>query len=248
MLNYKKHLDIILIFFYLSPISCQSLKEESVLSIGKKELTMATIGGSVCMLANSCREYWAEQLNLSITDYSKSGFGFGKEGFLIPDIVNQLCSDKSPKYDIYLFWCSTNDYGAKVTIGNYDSYTENDGYDNEALKTQCGGINYCLQKILKKNPSATILLFTSLPSFNGNGYQLSSTNNDDVYLYKYVDAQIELCRYWGIPYFEQFYSSPFNQYNYSEYYREDNLHLNSKGYNKIKKAQTYFIANAYLSK
>jgi hypothetical protein len=203
--------------------------------------TMAVFGGSVSNNASVCREYWAEKLNLKITNFAVPNYGFAKPGYLIRDIVDDVI-ENNPPFDIYLFWCSTNDL--RYRIGEVDDYSSADGFDINNLNTQAGGINYCFYKILKTYPNAKIMLFTSLRSFSEIGYQTEAEDTSKKYLFQFVDIQIACCKKWGIPYLDQFYETPFNISNYTGYYKDD-VHPNMSGYNLIKERQALFIASAY---
>lgn len=203
--------------------------------------TLAVFGGSVSKSASVCRDYWAEKLNLKITNFAVANYGFAKPNYLIRDIVDNVI-ENYPPFDIYLFWCSTNDMSYE--IGSEDDYSPADGFDIDKLKTQAGGINYCFNKILQSNPKAKIMLFTSLRSFSKFGYQTEAEDVSKNYLFQFVDIQIACCKKWGIPYLDQFYETPFNISNYTDYYK-DNVHPNVSGYNLIKERQALFIASAY---
>lgn len=201
----------------------------------------ATFGGSVSLLAEPCREYWAKALHLEITDYSRSNAGFTRETNSIYDQVFAACAKTGSPYDLYLFWCSTNDINSDP--GSPTDYTEHDGYDKGKLRTQSGGINQCIELILKYNPQAKILLFTSLKQFGDYGHQ-TMAEQDRPYLFQHVDSQIQCCEMWGIPYLDQFYDCPFTIDNYTKYYK-DLTHPNKEGYDLLKKRQAEFIANAF---
>lgn len=88
------------------------------------------------------------------------------------------------------------------------------------------------------------MLFTSLRKFTGYGYQTGAENTSKNYLFQFVDVQMACCKKWGIPYLDQFYETPFNISNYTDYYN-DYVHPNELGYDLIKENQALFIASAY---
>lgn len=201
--------------------------------------SMATFGGSVCEMAITCRDYWSKKLNLTITNYSTSGSGFATPTKTIMEQVNRACENEM--YDIYLFWCSTNDL--PYTVGDINDYYEWNPSIIESKASQTGGINWCIKRIYESNPKAKIVFFTSLRQFSDRGYKTTSSD-EKTWLFQLVDAQIACCKYYGIPYLDQFYTCPFNVYNYTYYYK-DATHPNEKGYDMIMRKQALFIAEAY---
>lgn len=202
--------------------------------------TMAFFGGSVGYGATVCRDYWEESLNLHITNYAKGGYGFCRKDNQIREFVDEVC-DNNITYDIYMFWCSTNDMGCPV--GDITSYSEKDNYSEEALSTQDGGINYCIKRIYETKPDAKILVLTSLPSFNTRGYEHEALIDGRTYLFQLVKGQKDCCENWGIPYYDQFYHTVFDNSNYQLFYW-DATHPNNLGYDLIKIGQAIFIATA----
>lgn len=201
--------------------------------------SMVTFGGSVCEMADICRTYWMQKLNLKIKNYAISGAGFATPTKTIMEQVNEACEEGI--FDIYLFWCSTNDLPYKV--GNINDYYEWSPSIIESSATQSGGINWCIKKIYSFNPKAKIIFFTSLRQFGGRGYSTFATDNN-TWLFQLVDAQRKCCELYGVPYLDQFYTCPFNIYNYTTYYI-DATHPNEIGYQLIMRKQALFIANAY---
>jgi lysophospholipase L1-like esterase len=99
--------------------------------------------------------------------------------------------------------------------------------------THNGGLSRCLKLIKEKNRKALILLFTSLPRFDKDGYYRK--------LQSYVDGQIAVCERKQIPYLNQWQLCGFNQQNFSQYYLSDKIHLNCTGYKHIGMMQMEFI-------
>ena len=227
-------------------LSCQKIEIDSAIEEVFRESNQygnrtAVFGGSVSLLAKPCRDYWSKALRLDITDYSKSNAGFTRESNRIYDQVLSACTKSGYSFDLYLFWCSTNDINRDP--GSATDYTEYDGYDENKLQTQSGGINQCIELIYRCNPDAKIIFFTSLKQFGEYGYQ-TMAEIDRPYLFQHVDMQIQCCEMWGIPYLDQFYDCPFTMDNYTQYYK-DLTHPNRGGYDLLKERQALFIANAY---
>ena len=154
--------------------------------------------------------------------------------------------DGAAVHDIYILWCSTNDYNGNRECGEWSDYTELDSYDESKLVTQCGGINYCIKKLLEKNPKAEIYLFTSLRFFSSEaGYNpfSESTNGTGKTFSYYVEQQKKCCEHYGIPVLDQFNFQCINIFNYTQYYKSDKLHMTEEGYAKIGYQQAQFLAN-----
>ena len=211
---------------------------------GKK---IALFGGSFACYedSNYAIDYWCEKLNLKMANYSSGGAGFSNltKSPTLQEQVDSACRKTAPVYDIYLFWASTNDfYLANPFVGNVDDYTNDDGYDDNKLNTQCGGINYCFKKIKEKNPRALILFMTSIGYYRELGKGTSPTYEGEDGMNVFVNLQKAVCTKWNVPCLDQF-NVIINESNWTMFLREDKLHLNKKGYIAIREAQMKFIAN-----
>jgi len=206
--------------------------------------TIAVFGGSLSVNKESdaAKKIWADMLNAKVTTYGVGGAGFSSEqGYTLQKQV-----DTAGVYDIYVLWASTNDYTNNRECGTWKDYTQFDNYDTSRLVTQCGGINYCIKKLLEKNPSADIYFFTPLRFFrNDSGHNPFSDepNETGKTFAEYAQAQKECCAYYGIPVLDQFYIQGVNEFNYHLYYQQDKLHMNEEGYKKIGPVQAAFLCN-----
>ena len=226
------------------PASCSSF-HDGIASYDDEDLifsesnqfknSIALYGGSVAHSATICHSFWKEKLCVTLDVYAASGAGFTIESNSIIEQVQKSIQNR--KYDVYLFWCSTNDYSHKASIGSSEeSYSHYDSQES--------GMNYCIDLVLESNPLAKIIVFTSLKAFDANGYSFDVSSNPYT-LFQYVLGQISVCEQRNVPFFNQFVAFPvFNHDNYEEYYT-DAIHPNSKGYDLIKEQQTLFIAKAY---
>ncbi len=198
--------------------------------------SVAIFGGSLASNAESdvCKSLYYQLLHcLPIVTYGRGGLGYATENGSVQDFLPLL-----DLHDIYILWCSTNDYGTGVPVGSATDYTEADGFDESHTNTQCGGINKCIYYIRKKNPNALVVGFTSLRFFGENasrkdGYieDYSAMNyGQGMNFREYVDKQRETFELAGIPYFDQYYCGLFNAENYSDFYFTDGYHLNEDGY------------------
>lgn len=198
--------------------------------------SVAVFGGSVSVIppSDSAKVMWEKYLDLKITNYGVPGAGFSSlQGKSLQQQV-----DEAGVFDIYVLWASTNDYTNKREIGEYTDYTEFDGFNEQKLTTQAGGINYCIKKIYEKNPDATIYFFTSSKAFiNRASYDPFVENG----MGRYVDMQKKICTLHGIPVLDQFEVAGFNTYNQSKFYR-DPIHMNYLGYQKLGELQVAFLA------
>ena len=207
---------------------------------------IAVFGGSLSVNKESdvAKQLWANLLNAQVTTYGVGGAGFSSD----QGVSLQKQVDAADVYDVYVLWASTNDYNNNRECGTWKDYTVEDNFDPEKLHTQCGGINYCIRRILEKNPKAEIYFFTSLRFFSSeSGHNPFSEvpNQTGKTFAQYIQAQKECCAYQGIPVLDQFMLQGINEYNAWEYYLEDLLHMNEDGYRKIAPVQAAFLANGF---
>lgn len=205
---------------------------------------IAVFGGSLSVNPESdaAKQIWANLLNAEVTTYGVGGAGFScDQGYTIQKQV-----DTAGVYDVYVLWASTNDYMNSRECGSWKDYTEYDGFDPSRLTTQCGGINYCIRKLLEKNPSAEIYFFTSLRFFGkdaGHNPFSEEPNKTGKTFAEYVEAQKACCAHYGVPVLDQFNLQGINAFNVGLYYMPDRLHMNEAGYRKIGPVQAAFLSN-----
>ena len=208
--------------------------------------SIAVFGGSLSVNAESdaAKQLWADLLNAEVTSYGVGGAGFSADqGYSIQRQV-----DTAGVYDVYILWASTNDYTNSRECGSWTDYTAFDNYDPERLHTQCGGINYCIRKLLEKNPRAEIYFLTSLRFFGsdaGHNPFSDQPNHTGKNFAAYIEAQKACCAYYGIPVLDQFQLQEINEFNVDQYYLGDRLHMNEDGYRRIAPVQARFIANGH---
>jgi hypothetical protein len=205
---------------------------------------IAVFGGSLSVNPESdvAKQIWADMLGAEVTTYGVGGAGFSSE----QGCTLQRQVDTAGVFDIYVLWASTNDYTNSRKCGTWKDYTVLDGYDETKLVTQCGGINYCIRRILEKNPQAEIYFFTSLRFFgNDAGHNPFSQepNRSGKTFADYIQAQKDCCAYHGIPVLDQYNLQGINEYNYQLFYKEDKLHMTEEGYRRIGPVQAAFLAN-----
>ncbi len=204
---------------------------------------IAVFGGSLSVNKESdeAKQLWADLLDAEVITYGVGGAGFScDQGYTLQKQV-----DTAGVYDVYVLWASTNDYTNSRECGTWKDYTAFDNYDKSKLHTQCGGINYCIKTLLEKNPKAKIYFFTSLRFFGQDaGHNPFSTqpNKTGKTFAQYIQAQKECCAYYGIPVLDQFSLQGINEFNYSQYYLPDRLHMNEDGYRAIGPVQADFLA------
>jgi hypothetical protein len=225
---------VFLLFLISASIKAQEMRElKGSLNYGK---SVAVFGGSVSVIppSDSAKVLWEKYLDLKITNYGVPGAGFSSlQGKSLQKQV-----DEAGVFDIYILWASTNDYTNNRAVGEYTDYTEFDGYDEQKLITQAGGINYCIKKIYEKNPDATIYFFTSSKAFVNQGAYDPLIEDG---MSKFVENQKKICALHGIPVLDQFTNAGFNTYNQSKFYR-DPIHMNYLGYKKLGELQVSFLA------
>ncbi len=197
--------------------------------------SIAVLGGSLA--ANDggdvCKSLYCQLLHCSpIVTYAHGGFGFATKGYSVLDFLPFL-----EQHDIYILWCSTNDYNTGIPVGEPTDYTEADAFNEKNAKTQCGGINKCIRSIREGFPNALVIGFTSLPFFGEGGSREDGYSDEakpckrqDVNFSEYIEKQRETFERAGVPYFDQFASGLFSVENYTSFYVTDGFHLNRDGY------------------
>lgn len=205
---------------------------------------IAVFGGSLSVNPESdtAKQLWADLLGAEVVTYGVGGAGFSfDQGYSIQKQV-----DTAGVYDVYVLWASTNDFTNSRPCGSWTDYTAMDGYDEAKLNTQCGGINYCIRRLLEKNPEAEIYFFTSLRFFgsdSGHNPFSVETNKAGHTFAEYVEAQKACCAYYGIPVLDQFNLQGINEFNAHNFYGPDLLHMTEDGYRRIAPVQAAFLAN-----
>ena len=205
---------------------------------------IAVFGGSLSVNPESdvAKQLWADQLGAEVVTYGVGGAGFSiDQGYSLQKQV-----DTAGVYDVYVLWASTNDFTNNRPCGSWSDYTAADGYDESKLHTQCGGINYCIRRLLEKNPRAEIYFFTSLRFFGTdsghNPFSLTPNKAGKTFA-EYVEAQKACCAYYGIPVLDQFNLQGINEFNVEYYYQDDLLHMKEEGYRRIAPVQAAFLSN-----
>ncbi|MCR5313106.1 MAG: SGNH/GDSL hydrolase family protein [Bacteroidaceae bacterium] len=205
--------------------------------------SIGIFGGSISMLLEIDYDIslWEYYLSTTVKKYGKYGRGFATTSG--DNIMEQV--DKAPIHDIYILWCSTNDYANSVPVGDIDDYTIKDGYDRTRLNTQCGAMNYCIKTLKEKNPEAQIYIFGSLKHFGDIGGYIKDANmpnNTGKNFYSYVVKQKEVAEANNIPFLNQFDLPCININTKDRFYKPDNYHLTVDGYYNIGIYHLYFLA------
>jgi len=204
--------------------------------------TVGVFGGSLSsnIESKAAKVYWQKYLGLKVKTYGMQGHGFSSLQGSIQKQVNLA----SPK-DIYILWCSTNDYTTNREIGSPKDFTAADNYNKSKLVTQCGGINYCIRKLRQINPQCTIYMFGSLKFFSSSdGYDESSelTNKLGYKYVEYIQKQKEIAELQGIKYFDQWDIPVVTYDNFPLFYKDDKVHMSFTGYANIAPYQLLFLA------
>ena len=224
-----------------NPLVSQLSPYRASKNFGKR---IAVFGGSLSVNAESdvAKQMWSDLLGAEVVTYGVGGAGFSSE----QGCTLQWQVDTAGVFDVYVLWASTNDYTNSRECGSWTDYTAYDNYDESKLTTQCGGINYCIKKLLEKNPDAEIYFFTSLRFFGQDaGHNPFSTepNKTGKTFAEYIQGQKDCCAYYGIPVLDQFNLQGINEFNMAKYYKNDRLHMNEEGYREIGPVQAAFLAN-----
>ena len=196
--------------------------------------TVGVLGGSFATTtyAKTAINFWKEKLNLTINDYAVGG-----AGFTVGTTFNTQASSATVA-DIYVIWCSTNDFTKGGTIGT--------SADAAGTNTQWGAFKEVLATLYSKNPNAKICLFTSSPHLTqakGNEEGIGTEGSQEYTLRQFVEAQVDMCKMYSIPCLDQYFSAGQNSFNKSLVCRSGDFHLTAFGYSMLYPKQAEFLAN-----
>lgn len=239
-----------------------ALTPTDILPIANYGKSIAVFGGSQSTLAQGAgvaQDIWNKYLHFSaIGNYGVGGAGFVRKPGTKLNIVEQIeqAISEGIAYDIWVLQCSTNDWKYGIPCGTKDD----EPTSQSEITTQCGGINYCIRRIFETYPAAKVYLFTSTRFFKTESttdttdseyYELGdsawnpfSTDGVNGYnLKQFVDAQKDCCLKHDVPVLDLYGCTTYNQYNYSQYFKSDNIHWNEAGYILHGYLQADFLLN-----
>ena len=169
----------------------------------------------------------ARSLKFNVTRGARNGSGWlyekgGTSGRTIVESTNFSA------YDVALFAFGTNDYGNDQPLGQLgDIYPEQ--------KTFYGTVEYCIKKIYQSNPHIVLILSTPLLRVDhgdpSTQYALKFKNGAGFTLNQYIEAEIEICKKYNIPYIDN-RISPFNILS-APNLLVDQLHPTEEGYHVL---------------
>lgn len=195
-------------------------------------------------------------LGCRVDTYAIGGSGWGINASLVtPNAsgvyqIEELLKPATMAYDIYCLSATLNDAITHQTpigsINNCVPYLENAGapdLTDPNLDTMLGALNFAIQRIYEKNPSAKIVIGTMNKAFlvaPTAGYGLAAgydpadvtTNGTGATYYDYVQAVRSLGDRWGIPIVDVYGDAGINEYNKS-ITMADSYHPTIKGYTGI---------------
>lgn len=214
-----------------------SLSENTILISAdspQQTLSVGIIGGSFATeLAKPAYTQWVKALGIDYTTYAKGGAGFvqGKKNFL--EQARQV-----GVHDIYIIWCSTNDFVHSIPIGTKaDIYGKN--------KTIWANFKEIIRILYEKNPKAKIALFTSSPhlaSSQGNEEEWGKTTTHKHTLKEHVEAQKQMAAFYSLPCLDQYNNAQQNSLNYTLVCKNNDFHLTPYGYSLLVNRQTDFLS------
>ncbi len=225
----------------IDPVAKQTAIQACLQSVNQGK-TVGVFGGSLASNPESAaaKMLWNKYLGMLVKTYGQQGHGFSSLQGSIQDQVK-----RAGRHDIYILWCSTNDYTTDREIGLPTDYTVADGYDERKLVTQCGGMNFCIRQLRTINPRATIYVFGSLKFFSStDGYTTDSKRTNGLgYQYTdYIRAQRQVAEAQGLQFFDQWNIPILREENVERFYTSDKTHMSVEGYGNIGIYQLYFLA------
>ncbi|WP_164848945.1 SGNH/GDSL hydrolase family protein [Lactobacillus johnsonii] len=142
------------------------------------------------------------------------------------------------QYNVALFAFGTNDYGNNQPLGQLgDVYPEQ--------KTFYGAVEYSIKKIYESNPSITLIISTPLIRVDQGDlttkYALGIKNEAGYTLDQYIQAEIDICKRYGINYIDN-RQCPINALS-APSLLVDRLHPNEEGYHVLGSYLTSKVAS-----
>lgn len=142
------------------------------------------------------------------------------------------------QYNVALFAFGTNDYGNNQPLGQLgDVYPEQ--------KTFYGAVEYAIKKIYESNPSITLIISTPLIRVDQGDlttkYALGIKNEAGYTLDQYIQAEIDICKKFGINYIDN-RQCPINALS-APSLLVDRLHPNEEGYHVLGSYLTSKVAS-----
>ena len=169
----------------------------------------------------------SRSLKFEVTRGARKGSGwfYQKGGVSGQTIVD---STDFGQYNVALFAFGTNDFGNDQELGKLG-----DMYPDQ--KTFYGVVDYCINKIYQSNPHITLILSTPLLRVDygdaSSKYALGTKNKAGYTLDQYIQAEIEVCQKYNIPYIDN-RLSPFNVLS-APTLLVDRLHPTEEGYHVL---------------
>ena len=175
-------------------------------------------------------------LKYNVTRGAQNGAGWlynnGIDGMKIAE------NNDFKQYNVALFAFGTNDYGNNQPLGQLgDVYPEQ--------KTFYGAVEYAIKKIYESNPSITLIISTPLIRVDQGDlttkYALGIKNEAGYTLDQYVQAEIDICKKFGINYIDN-RQCPINALS-APSLLVDRLHPNEEGYHVLGSYLTSKVAS-----
>lgn len=205
----------------LREMSC--IKSGMVINALGDSITEGWIGGGQGTSTNKWTKQLADNLFCTVNNYGVGGTGICYSSTYEP-FVTRLTSMTESNIDCLIIFGGTNDYGDKRahSIGTIN--------DTPALGDNfIASFKHLIETAINKYPAAEICIVLPLRRSD-----ISAANQYGITLKMIVDAEIEVARYYGIPYYDFYYAGGLNpQINsYRTAYTSDGLHPNQAGINK----------------
>ncbi len=174
-----------------------------------------------------------------INNYNVTNEGVGGSGYVhnatIGDNLNakgKVDTINFAEYDLVTLAWGVNDWHYNCKIGDINSSSKGD-------ETMVGNMMYVIEKILTDNPRCKIIVILPQNSsaFGGNvdtNWGLGTILETSGTLQDVIDAQINVCEYYGIQYIDQTKNGIVNRLNINAIL-PDGLHPAEKGYIEMAK-------------
>lgn len=163
----------------------------------------------------------------------KRYYNAGQSGKCMTDMTAKLAVEPLTGYDLVTVFAGTNDFGFNTPLGTMQ--------DTPDVRSFYGDTKRLIEAIKAQNPNIKIVFFTPIKRGSTTTRPAYNTANAvGCTLENYVNAVIEVCNYYQIPYLDLFRCSEFNENTFTKL-TKDNLHPNNRGGKSLAKQMKVYL-------
>ena len=170
-------------------------------------------------------------------------YNYAVSGSQTSDMLNKM-DDAINDAELVMMAGGTNDWVlGNIPLGEMYSSQNGELIPNKDIATFYGRINSCCEKILSKYPKAISFLLTPIhrKTFQNQYESDRVPNSQGLFLYQYVNAILESCKFYSIPVINMYADSGLNPnieavanayFNHTDSGKPDLLHPDANGHKR----------------